>query len=120
MKKSEVSAYWGQPQLKEDYTPQPYIKVTANIVVMDKTGKRVGTKKQTFWAFAKEIRGKHNVLQEVTREGTKKDVIAIVTEADVLKVERGLVNKHYGELEVIPAKPATVVSANAEIKIESS
>ena len=104
----KVVDYWGRPELKTDYTPKPYIKVTANIAVMNKEGKQVGTKKSTFWAFAKGIKGEGITLQEVTKEGEKKAVITIVNEVDVLKVEQGLVNKKYGELEVIAPTPSAL------------
>ena len=104
----EVAAkqkYWGRPELKEGYTPKPYLKVKATVAVVNKEGEMVGTKARTFWAYAKEITEGRNVFQEVTKEGTKKEAYTIVDKTEIIETKPALVNKHYGELEVIEAQP---------------
>ena len=109
---------WGRPELKEDYTPRPYLKVKATIAVINKEGEMVGTKARTFWAYAKEITEGRNVFQEVTKEGTKKDTFTIVDKIEIIETKPALVNKHYGELEVIEAQPVAKAEPTGEPSAE--
>lgn len=97
----KIEPYWGKSELKEDYCPICYYRAFCSTVVCDKDYNKIGEERICFWAKAVEFKAGTNVWMELDNNGCVKNHAIAFTVNDDMKLQRALMNKHCGKLEVV-------------------